>query len=283
MKYTLTIFSLILTLSTAANSSFAQQKTPVLTLLWQTPNTLITPESVIHDAKQKVFYVSCINGMPAAAKDGDGYIALLREDGQIIENKWITGLNAPKGMAIVGTELYVTDIDQVVVISIPTAAIIRKIPVPGATFLNDAASSKNGEVYVTDSDQNALFQIIGEKIIKVLEDPVLGRLNGVFIDKKSILLVGSTSGDAMRYADGKLSKFSSGLGRTDGIEAYKKGYIASSWSGAIFYIDPSGKSTKLLNTEVDKLNTADIEVVASKHLLLIPTFLGNSVLAYSID
>ena len=277
------ILLFILTLSTFSLRSNAQQKTPTLTLLWQTPQTLTTSESVIYDAKQKVFYVSCINGTPVGAKDGDGFIAMLAEDGQILEHKWITGLDAPKGMAIVGNELYVTDIDQVVVIAIPTATIVRKIPVAGATFLNDAGSSKSGEVFVTDSDHNTLYKITDGKAVKVLEDAALGRLNGVFIDKKGMLLVGSSSGDAMRYTDGKLSKFSSGLGRTDGIEAYKKGYFASSWSGALFYIDPAGNSTKIIDTEKDKLNTADIEVVSAKKMLLVPTFSGNSVLAYRIN
>jgi hypothetical protein len=45
------------------------------------------------------------------------------------------------------------------------------------------------------------------------------------------------------------------------------------------FITKGTKSIQLLNT-VDKQNTADIDFVPEKNLVLVPTFLANSVEAY---
>ena len=94
---------------------------------WQTDQILQVPESVTYDTQRNVLYVSNINGKPLE-KDGNGFISIVKPDG-IIENlKWVTGLNAPKGSALDGKNLYVTDIDELVQIDIETGKILKKYP-----------------------------------------------------------------------------------------------------------------------------------------------------------
>ena len=58
------------------------------------------PESVIYSPKQDILFVSNIDGKPNE-KDQKGFISKVSpSNGNIIELSWITGLNAPKGMAI---------------------------------------------------------------------------------------------------------------------------------------------------------------------------------------
>src|SRR4051812_21248896 len=70
-----------------------------------------TPESVRYDSALDVFFVSNINGNPSA-KDGNGFIAIVRADStgvvrMLAESGKASGggkaptLDAPKGMAIV--------------------------------------------------------------------------------------------------------------------------------------------------------------------------------------
>ncbi len=47
---------------------------------------------------------------------------------------WVTGLNAPKGMALVKNTLWVADVDQMVAIDITEGKILKSIPVEGAGF-----------------------------------------------------------------------------------------------------------------------------------------------------
>ena len=63
-------------------------------------------------------------------------------DGKIINDNWVTGLDAPKGLGKFGNTLYAADLTQVDVIDIPTAKIIKRIPVSGAMFLNDITVDK---------------------------------------------------------------------------------------------------------------------------------------------
>ena len=72
----------------------------------------LTPESVLHDPAQDIYFVSNINGSPTA-KDNNGFISRVRPDGAVENLKFIEGghggvtLNAPKGLAIRGDTLWV--------------------------------------------------------------------------------------------------------------------------------------------------------------------------------
>ncbi|HEU4521782.1 MAG TPA: hypothetical protein VFT12_07260, partial [Thermoanaerobaculia bacterium] len=114
-----------------------------------------TPESVLYDAEQDVYFVSNINGTPVATDD-NGYISRINAETRQVEAKWIDGaaqnvqLNAPKGLAIVGDELWVSDITFIRKFDRKTGAWKSSVAIPGATFLNDIVADGNN-VYVTDS------------------------------------------------------------------------------------------------------------------------------------
>src|SRR5467141_412395 len=86
-----------------------------------------TPESVLHDSTQDIYFVSNINGSPTA-KDNNGFISRVRPDGAIENLKFIEGgragvtLNAPKGMALRGDTLWLADIDAVRAFNAKTGA-----------------------------------------------------------------------------------------------------------------------------------------------------------------
>src|SRR5690606_1876201 len=75
-----------------------QEQSLQLTELWETKN-LPTPESVLYHEVNNVLYVSLIDG-DGAEKDGKGGVAILNLDGSVKDQNWVTGMNAPKGMAI---------------------------------------------------------------------------------------------------------------------------------------------------------------------------------------
>src|SRR5207253_5258061 len=78
----------------------------------------LTPESVLHDTTQDIYFVSNINGSPTA-KDNNGFISRVRPDGAVENLKFIEGgkngvtLHGPKGLALWGDTLWVADIDVV--------------------------------------------------------------------------------------------------------------------------------------------------------------------------
>ena len=64
---------------------------------------LKTPESLVQ-AKDGLIYVSEINEF---GKDGDGQISVIDRDGKV--SVFATGLDDPKGITIIGENLYVAD------------------------------------------------------------------------------------------------------------------------------------------------------------------------------
>lgn len=258
--------------------------TPTLELAWETDTTLITPESVLYDAANDIYYVSCINGVPPDAKDGDGYIVKLDANGKIIADKWATGMSAPKGMALAGNILYVTDISRIVMIDVATGKITGEKEIEGAAFLNDMDAAADGTVYFTDSGTKKAYSLKDGEVKELFVNDNLAGINGVFVDGDNLTFSSMESGNVVSYSlsGNTTAVVADSLFGGDGVEKYKDGYIISNWNGEVFHLTSDWKKTKVLDTKEVKLNAADIEVVASKNLLLVPTFFGNKVMAYSI-
>ncbi|MFZ1875658.1 MAG: hypothetical protein WAU25_01350, partial [Nitrososphaeraceae archaeon] len=134
-----------------------------INILWETPNDLNNPESVVYAPKQNVLFVSNIDGKPDQ-KDQNGFISKVSpSNGSIVELNWITGLNAPKGMAIYNnnssSRLYVSDITDLVEIDIGSGKIIKRFNAPGSAFLNDVALDDHGNIYVSDTATNTIYKL----------------------------------------------------------------------------------------------------------------------------
>ncbi len=256
-------------------------QTHQLTKIWETDTVLRTPESVLYEAKEKILYVSNIDGVPTE-KDGKGFISKLDLKGKPIQLEWVKGLNAPKGMGIYKNKLYVADLTEVVVIDLKTAAILEKIPVEGAIFLNDITIDSKGVVYVSDSRAGNVHQIENSKVNSVLRN--IKSPNGLLVDGKQLLVLNNGALSSLLPND-QLALLVDGMDpSTDGIEKVKENeFIVSSWAGAIYYLNTNGSKQVLLDGRADKKNTADIGYDAKNRILYVPTFYGNKVVAYRLD
>jgi len=81
------------------SSNIKQKNNFVLEFLYSTTNSLKTPESVQYYPADNIFFVSNVNGNPSDI-DSNGFISIINTDAKIINLKWVSGLNAPKGMGI---------------------------------------------------------------------------------------------------------------------------------------------------------------------------------------
>ena len=93
---------------------------------WETEATLKVPESVLFDGERKILYVTNIDGEPWG-RDGKGSIGKVGLDGKVLVVDWVSGLHAPKGMALHGRHLYVGDMDEVVVIDVEKGEVSARI------------------------------------------------------------------------------------------------------------------------------------------------------------
>lgn len=252
--------------------------------VWDSTNTLRTPESVLYYPAEDILFVSNINGN-GADKDNNGFISKMDLNGKIVTLQWATGLSAPKGMGISGNKLYVTDIDRLVMLDVTAGAILKTYQVPEPVYLNDVTVAANGIIYVSDNRNDKIYFLQNDSLKVFMEGASLQKPNGLYAEANR-LVVGSTQSNALRFIDlqtKQITEVTNGLGISDGIVPAGKGsYFVSDWNGRIFWINAKGEKKLLLDTTGAKINSADIEYIPAKKLLLVPTFNDNRVAAYKV-
>ena len=249
--------------------------------LWATDTILKVPESVLADDKENCLWVSNIDGA-ANGKDGKGSISKLSKTGTPINLDWVTGLNAPKGMAKYKQELYVADLTELVVIDIKKGVIKNKIKVEGSVFLNDVTVNKNGAVFVSDTRTGKVHRY--ENNMVTIEVENLQGPNGLLsIDDQLLIL---DRGSLLSLTPGgTISKIMDGMDpSTDGIEKVAPNqYIVSCWNGIVYFVEAGAQKITLFDTRSEKINSADIGYDAKNKIIYVPTFLKNSVVAYQLQ
>lgn len=150
-----------------------------LEFVWESKNSLEIPESVFYDTDNTCIYVSNIKGTPSN-RDGNGYISKLNLKGKITSHKWITGLDAPKGMAKYGNFLFVSNINNLAVIDIAKGEIVKMYPAPTSVFLIDVTiNPKTGTVYVSDNMTGSIHRLKKGNFSVWLKDDQLDHVNGL--------------------------------------------------------------------------------------------------------
>ncbi len=267
--------------------------TPVLS---QTITGIEGPESVLLNTNDNLLYVS----NQAGSTDGDGYISILDQSGTVINQKWATNLNDPKGMVIYNNKMYVGDTNGLVEISMTDGSILQ-IYGEGQN-LNDVAIDNDGNIYVSNMFTSAIYQLdTNGNFSEWLSGNEIQNPNGILIDGNTMYLApwGTFTGndftsappapilkvDMNTKAISQLSKAS--LGNLDGIQfnSTKTILIVSDWiSGKIYQVSLSDGSSKEIldvkNASQTFGGSGDILVNGSK--LYIPMYLDNSILEYNI-
>lgn len=259
-----------------------------------------TPESVLWDEANDRYLVSNINGKPLDA-DGNGFISDISPDGKVTNLKWIAGgdkkvkLDAPKGMAIVGGTLYVTDITVVRMFDLKTGAPKGEVKLPGATFANDLSAGADGTVYVTDtgmkagkagfepSDTDAVYAIDkAGKLKTIAKDKTLGRPNGVLSTDKGLIVVNFGNDEAYRLDDKGKKQDVTKLPKPglDGVVVFGDALLISSWEGQSVYKGKLGGAFEPLLTGIKA--PADIGLDKKRSRVLVPRFMDDVVEAYDV-
>ena len=293
------------------NRAHAQQ--PSLDLirvnkLWETANDLKNPESVAFSPKQNVLFVSNINGNPTQ-KDQNGFISKVSPtNGSIIELRWVTGLNAPKGIAISnnGNRLYVSDINDLVEIDIDSGKILKRYNAQASAFLNDVASDNQGNIYVSDTVTNTIYKldvknigVNGSSSLQAwLQSPQLNGPNGLHVD--------NTKGKLIVASLGKMSKPGAGIevvdlksktvtvlgkegttspfGGLDGIEsdtAEKLYYVTDNPAGKLFVVNADGTGYRVL-MDLHTHGAADLGLIPAQGTIIIPIMQDNKLIAFKL-
>src|SRR5258705_4657834 len=257
-----------------------------------------TPESVLHDSTQDIYFVSNINGSQTA-NDINGFISRVRPDGAIENLKFIEGgragvtLNAPKGMAVLGDTLWVVDIDVARAFNARTGALLDSVKLDSAVFLNDVAVATTGAIYITDT--GIRFDDVGNvlhpgpdriyrigpdrKVTVAARGDSLGWPNGITVDqvgKRFIIVAFGASKAVLSWKPGDRAPkvIAKGAGGFDGVEVAGTRILVSSWADSTVSAYETGREVKVI-TGVP--SPADIGYDAKRNRVRIPILTGNGI------
>ena len=241
---------------------------------------LKTPESVVQ-AKNGKIYVSEINEF---GKDGDGQITVI-ENGK--KRVFATGLDDPKGLAIIGKTLYVADKTKIMKIDmegkvqsfVPASA----FPVT-PLFLNDLEADPQGNLYVSDSGDlfgagkgGAIYKISPKGEVKLLinnvQDARVKAPNGLLADDtgKVLIYVDFISGVlySLNTETQALNDIAEGFGGGDGLLHRSNGtmYVSDWKSGKVFSVNTKGDVALVKG---GYQSAADIAITKDEKYLMVP-------------
>lgn len=242
---------------------------------------LKTPESVVQ-AKDGRIYVSEVNEF---GKDGDGQISVITRDGKV--SVFANGLDDPKGLTIIGENLYVADKTRIFKIEpngkaseFVAADKFTKAPI----FLNDLEADPQGNLYVSDSGDilgkgggGAIYKISPDAKVTLLindqQDPRVKGPNGLLADDTGnfLLQVDFVSGIlySLNTRTGQLTDIAEGFGGGDGIVHHSNGtmYVSDWKNGKVFAVDTKGDVTLV---KEGYQAAADIAITKDEKYLLVP-------------
>ena len=268
-----------------------------LPVVWSLSKGITAPESTYLDKKSGFLFVSQIGEGGGMGKDGDGWISKLTPEGKVIENKWATGLNAPKGLRSAGDKLWVADIDRILAFSITSGKKVSELKIPGAMLLNDLACGKDGTVYVSDMLAGKIYQY-EEKTLKLsvlAEGDRVEQPNGLLVHKGKLIIGGWGQNIQDDFSTERLGRLLSldlksgelnaittdPIGNLDGVESDgADGFIVTDWiAGKVMHVNADGNS-RLLATFPK--GVADHAYLPEKKWLILPEMLENRIGAYDL-
>ena len=278
----------------APPASQAQAAPQALTAAWTTTEGIETPESTYYDETSGFIFASQIAGAPDG-RDGNGRIVKLDANGKVVDAKWVTGLNAPKGLRVVNGTLWVADLGEAVAVDVASGKITRRVPLEGAMFPNDVAAGADGTVYISDMMGNKIYAVRDGKASVFVEGEQLEHPNGILVEGDRLIVGGwggpqikpdfSTETPGHLFAIDLKTKQKTlitqqPIGNIDGVESDGSGgYVVTDYL--------KGQVLRVRNGQAQAVaqfpaGTADIGWMGGHNMVLIPHMNENKVSGYML-
>lgn len=249
-------------------------------------------ESVASDGKY-IYAADIGKELNPTAKDGDGKIFKLDLKGKIIDSTFSKEtLNAPKGITISNSVLFVADIDRLVALDIKTGKKLYEIPfTDGVSFLNDITIVDKTTLYISATDKSKIYKVnLTTKIYSELTtDKSIFGTNGLFFDKNSNRLYVNGMGSDNKangivgYVDlsnNKFTQLASIEGLFDGIylsngKLYTSNWVAFEKKGIIQIIDI--KTTQVSEVKLNEPIAGPADFTILKNQIIIPEMMTGAI------
>ena len=260
------------------------------------------PESALYDAEQDVIFISNMHG-DGSDKDGHGYIVRVAAGDYANAQIFVEGgrngavLDAPKGMTLRDSVLWVTDIDVLRGFHRRTGAPVGVIDMRshGAILLNDVATAPDGSLYVTDSairmtakgtiyqNGDRIFAIAPSgAVTMVAQGEQLRSPNGIqwHAGRQRWLVAAFDPFQSMIYelparAGEPVRVIAQGPGNFDGLQILEDGSIVvTCWADYSLHLLRDGRQSRIAG---NIYQPADLGLDTRRHRLLVPSVILGRV------
>lgn len=255
-----------------------------------------SPESTI--VNKSDLYVSNVGKeLKPTLKDGDGFISKLDVNGKIKELHFIDGLDAPKGMGIVGNTLFVADINTLRGFDLQTKKEVFNVVFEGVNFLNDITVKDSNTLFIGASDTSAIYEVnISSKSYKKMMDFIVP--NGLFYED-GILYAAQLGITTQNMFDGKgklykidlkdnnkLTQLGTFEGVLDGVTKVGNKVYVSDWgngkdTGMVRVYDLKTKKESVLEAGLF-IGAADFWIDEKSKKIFMPQMIGNKVTIFDL-
>ncbi|WP_104401742.1 SMP-30/gluconolactonase/LRE family protein [Vibrio penaeicida] len=256
------------------------------TLSERLPN-LPGAESIVFDESKGVYFVSLQSG----DQPGDGSVVVLNADYQFIATI-ASNLDNPKGIALKGNLLFVSDMKALLEIDLATGKVVTH-EANNAEFLNDVEIDAGGNVYVSDMFTSTIYKLENNTMSVWMDTPELENPNGLKFINGALYVAAwgaFSDGDPLNAPFGRLLKVNpesksisrvteKPFGNLDGIQVKEDGnLIVSDWKqGVVFTVSTQGDIQKTLDLP---RGSGDVYYSKKQKTLMVPMALEGEVLVY---
>ncbi len=193
------------------------------------PESFCEPETVVWDGARRVYIVSNVCGFEA---NGRGFLSRLSEAGEVLDTRWVEGLDAPVGMVVDGDSLWVVDFKLMRELSLEDGRQLSTVEFPEDARAPNDVAKRGGSLFVTDSFRRAVYRIENGVATTSIVDDRLRWANGIHVSDGRLWVGGET----LRELDLESGRIGPPLGPVevtdiDGIESDRNGHLILSLVG----------------------------------------------------
>jgi len=254
------------------------------------------PACFIIDPDTGMYYVANVAGS-RRIKDSTAHITKIYPDGKRIDRLFIRSgrhgivLNAPNGLAILGNDLFVADIDVVRRFDKNSGRLtgIIDLKLLGARSLHSIAISPEGLLFVSDTGSNTIFKIdlnMSYRVTILARGEGLGPPKGMVYENRHQRLLVTTSNSGKIIAvdmQGQfLTVYKGEFKGLDGIDLDRQGdiIVADFTAGKIVRIKKYS-TVEILREHM--VTPAGLSFDTRNNQVLVPSFDGNMVFTFALD
>lgn len=224
------------------------------------------------------YFISNVAG-DGSTKAGLGFVSKVAPDGTVLMLRWAEGLDAPKGMTVLGDRLYVADIDQVVIFDVHNGQKLDTVVIEGAQMLNDMTVWRD-EVLVSDSGAASVHRLTPDGPQMLGYSTYWEGINGILGDGDRLLITTMTEGYLIELQGTEAENIlARGMTDADGVGLVPGGgYLVSSWPGQIHYVSEDGQVATLQDTREAGILQNDLSVFGD--VVIVPNWMPGTVTAW---